>query len=173
MLTGFPCQWVSLQSTHHSITHHTGQIGVLTVGLLSPAPSRITEDVDIRRPYRQTAHLHILTAQVIEAVVILCTKLRRSNIETLVQQDRVERRRHRHRLREHRDIAHIGSPMQGLAPPEELLDAQARNGGTLVEHQLGFLFQGETTTQIDGTLMGRQLRIFVWQLLGTSSYAHA
>ena len=63
--------------------------------------------------------------------------------------------------------------MQGLAPPKELLDAQARNGGTLVEHQLSFLFQRQTTTQVNGTLMGRQLRIFVWQLLGTSSYAHA
>ena len=137
VLTGCSCQRITLKSTHHGITHDTGQIGVLTVGLLSPAPSWVTEDIDIRCPYRQRTHLHILATKVIDTMVILRTELRRGHIKALIQQGGVKRRCHRHRFWEIGDITHIGSTMQGFAPPKELLDAQAGNSWTLVKHQHG------------------------------------
>ena len=42
----------TLQSTHHGESHPCGQIRVFTVSLLSASPSRVAEDIDIRRPYR-------------------------------------------------------------------------------------------------------------------------
>ena len=99
----------SLQATNHSIAHDGSQVGVFSVGLLSPAPPWVTENIDIRRPYRQRAHLHILTAKVIHPVVILGTELRRGNIEALIQQVGIERRSHCNRFWKHSDITHVGS----------------------------------------------------------------
>ena len=50
----------SLQTLHHLGAHHRGQIGILTVGLLSPAPSRIAEDIHIRCPDGKAMELLIL-----------------------------------------------------------------------------------------------------------------
>ena len=44
----------TLQSTYYGQSHLRGQIGVFAIGLLSTSPSRITEDVDVRSPERQT-----------------------------------------------------------------------------------------------------------------------
>ena len=133
----------TLQTTYHSITHDRSQIRIFSIGLLSPAPSWVTEDVHIRSPYRQTAHLHILATEVIQSMVVLSTELRRSHIETLIEQVGIKRRCHSHGLWEHGDVSHVSSSMQRLAPPEELLDTQTRNSRTLVQHQLGFFFQSQ------------------------------
>ena len=74
----------ALQTAHHGIAHHRGQVRVLTIGLLSSAPPRVAEDVYIGCPYRQTTHFHILAAQVVKTVVVLCAELRRGHIETLI-----------------------------------------------------------------------------------------
>ena len=135
VLTGCANQRIALQTTYHGIAHHTGQVRVFTVGLLSSAPSWVTEDVDVGCPYRQTAHLHILTTQIIEAVVILCTELGGGDVEALIQQGGIKRRGHSYWFWEYSDITHIGSTMQCLTPPEELLNTQTGNGRTLIQHQ--------------------------------------
>ena len=149
-----------LQAPHHLCTHHTRQIGILAVGLLSPAPSRIAEDVHIRCPHGEAVELLILTT-VEHPVVVLCPELRAGHVEHLIQQVRVPRRSHSHRLRKYRHVAHIGCP----APPEELLDAEPRDGRTLVEHQLGLLLEGQTTTQIPCPLLGAQAGILIRKCL--------
>ena len=73
-----------LQSTYHLGAHYTCQVGIFTVSLLSTSPTRVTEDVDIRSPYRQAAHLHIFTSQVIHTMVVLCSHLRTGGIEHLI-----------------------------------------------------------------------------------------
>ena len=131
----------TLQTTYHGITHDRSQIRIFAIGLLSPAPSWVTEDVHIRSPYRQTAHLHILATEVIQSMVVLSTELRRSNIKALIKQVGIKRRSHCHGLWEHGDVSHVSCSMQRLAPPEELLDTQTGDSRTLVQHQLGFFFQ--------------------------------
>ena len=73
----------SLQSLDNLRSHDTGQIGILTIGFLSPAPSRVTEDIDIRRPYREAVELLVLAA-IQHAVVILGTELGTRGIEHLI-----------------------------------------------------------------------------------------
>ena len=73
----------ALKSTNHLNAHDTGQVGVFTVGLLSPAPSRITENVHIRRPNGEAVELLVLTT-VQHTMVVLRTELRTGSIEHLI-----------------------------------------------------------------------------------------
>ena len=59
------------------------------------------------------------------------------------------------------DVAHVGSAVQGFAPPEKLLDVETWNGRALIEHQLRLLLQCEAAAQIDGTLPCREFGILV------------
>src|SRR6185503_3603880 len=45
---------VALYSSDESNTHAAGQEWIFSVGLLSPSPARITEDVDVWRPEGQS-----------------------------------------------------------------------------------------------------------------------
>ena len=65
----------TLQTSHHLITHHTGEIGVFTIGFLSSTPSWVTEDVYIWRPFTQTVELLILSRTTQHTFVILGTEL--------------------------------------------------------------------------------------------------
>ena len=76
-------------------------------------------------------------------MVVLSTELRRSHIETLIEQVGIKRRCHRYGFWEHGNVSHISGTMQRLAPPEELLDTQTGDSRTLVQHQLGFFFQSQ------------------------------
>jgi hypothetical protein len=51
--------------------------------------------------------------------------------------------------------------MQGFTPPEELLDAQAGNRGTLIEHQHRLLLKSQTAAEIDSSFMGIQIWILI------------
>ena len=73
-----------LQALHYLHTHDTCQVGILAVGLLTASPTRITENVDVRCPDRETAHLHVLTLQVIHTVVVLGTELGTGDVEDFV-----------------------------------------------------------------------------------------
>ena len=132
----------SLQATHHGRSHHRGKIRVFAVGLLSASPPWVTEDVHIGCPHREAVKLLILTA-VEHAVVVLCAELCAGHVEHLVEQGVVERRGHTHGFGKHRHIAHVGGTVERFAPPEEFLDSHAGDSRTLVEHQQGFLLEGE------------------------------
>ena len=73
-----------LQSLDHLHAHDTRQIGILAIGLLTTSPAGITEDVHVGRPYRETAHLHILAAKVVHTVVVLGAELGACNVEYLI-----------------------------------------------------------------------------------------
>ena len=159
----------TLQTLHHLCAHHTGQIRVLAIGFLSTPPSRVTENVHIGSPHRKAVKLLILTPILNHTFIVLCTKFRACRVKHLEKQVGIPRRSHCNRFREHRHVAHIGSAMQGFAPPEELLDAQPRNGRTLVKHQLGLFLQCQPTTQVLGTFYSTQTWILIRQCLRTGS----
>ena len=161
----------ALQSAHHLGAHDAGQVGVLAVGLLPTSPARVAEDVHVRRPHAQAVELLVLAAA-LHAVVILGTLLGAGDVEHLVEEVGIERRSHSHRFREDGHVVLVGGPVQGLAPPEELLDAQSRNGGRLVQHQLGLLLQRQSLTQVSSTLARREVGILVRQLLCRCTDAH-
>ena len=74
----------SLQALDHLNAHDTCQVGILAVGLLTASPTGVTEDVDIRCPDREAAHLHVLTLQVVHAVVVLGTEFGTGDVENLI-----------------------------------------------------------------------------------------
>ncbi len=44
---------IPLQPFYELSTHASREVGILSVGLLPPAPARIPKDIDVRRPKRQ------------------------------------------------------------------------------------------------------------------------
>ena len=73
-----------LQAFYHLYTHDTRQVGVFAVGLLTAPPTGVTENVDVRCPDRETAHLHVLTLQVVHTVIVLGTELGTGDVENLI-----------------------------------------------------------------------------------------
>ena len=133
------CCFRTLQTFHHLHAHHGSEIRVFTISFLTSSPTRIAEDVHIGCPHTQAVELLILTTILNHAFVVLCTKLCAGSIKHFEEQVGVERRSHRNGFWEYSYIAHVGSTMQGFAPPEELLDAQSWNSRTFIQHQFGFL----------------------------------
>ena len=64
---------VALHTEHHAQSHAGTEVRVLAVGFLSTSPAWVAEDVHVRCPYREAAHLHVLAAQVVHTVVVLDT----------------------------------------------------------------------------------------------------
>ena len=154
----------SLQSTHHGAAHTRSQVRVFAVGFLSTSPTRITEDINVRCPNREGVEAGHIAPLLLEFVP-LGTHFIGCGIEYLEYQVVVEGSRHTDRFREDSHIAHVSHAMQCLAPPLEPLDAQARNGRGIIKHQGCLLLQGKTTTQIHRSLMSRESRILIRQLL--------
>ena len=73
----------ALQASYNLCAHHAGQIRVFTIGFLSPAPSRVAKDVDIRCPHGQAMELLVL-ATVQHAVIVLGTELGAGSIEHII-----------------------------------------------------------------------------------------
>ena len=152
MLGTCPCLTVltlfrTLQTTNHSRTKDTRQIWILSIRLLTPTPTWITEDVHIRSPKRKTVETsNILSAfhQFIPMGTSFCARC----IEYLVNHISIERCCHTDRLWEIGHIAHVSYSMQRFTPPLEPFDTQTRNGRRVIQHQLRLLFQGQATTQI-------------------------
>ena len=74
----------ALQATHHLGAHDARQVGVFTVGLLSTPPTWVAEDVHVGRPHREAVELLVLATAPLHALVVLCTKFRRSHVEAFV-----------------------------------------------------------------------------------------
>ena len=143
VLTSFSGQTLSLQAVDYSQSHAFCQIGVFAVGLLSASPARITEDVDVRRPERQT--LIALDSTVLLGFLVFGTCLVADCRENLIDQLVVPRCRHHGGNGEYGGEAVSPYAVQGFAPPLELGDAQPWYGWRRVHHQLRLLFEGQTT----------------------------
>ena len=152
----------SLQALHHLHAHARSEVGILAVGLLSASPTWVTEDVHVRCPHRQAMETGVLVA-VAEPLVVGSTSLVTHLVEDGIHHLVVERRSHADRFGINGHVAHVGNAVQGLAPPVELLDTQARNGIRHVKHQRRLLLQRQAAQQVLCTLTGRQFGILIWQ----------
>ena len=132
----------SLQAAHHSQPHPARQVRVFAVGLLSPPPARVAEDVDVGSPERQ-ALIALDVASRLGLLGLGPSLVADSRVHP-VQQGIVPRGSHRHRDGEHGGNAVAPYSVQGLVPPLERRDAQSRNSRRCVHHQQGFLFQGQS-----------------------------
>ena len=129
---------VSLQALHELDAHARGEVRILAVGFLAAPPSRVAEDVDVRRPEGQALIAAALAPA--DELVVLGARLVADRGGHLAHQRLVERRGHADRLGKHRRRARPGHAVQALVPPLVGRDAQARDGRCSVHELRDLLF---------------------------------
>ena len=142
---------VALQSGNVGNSHAAGEEWILAVGLLSAAPARITENVQIGRPEIQASHdagvsfaciLHVLDAS-------LNANLRRHGVNSRC----IERRGKPDRLGIF-GYALVDHSVEGFAPPLVRRNLEPRNGRRVVLHLRSFLRKRHSVHQVRGPLLG-------------------
>ena len=106
---------VSLKSLHGCYSHHGSEIWVFSVGLLSAAPPRISEDIDVRSPEGQSVIL--LVQSLAYGIVILGTRLIRHICEGLKVGLGIECGSHTDRLRIYGSKTGPCNAVKSLVPP--------------------------------------------------------
>jgi hypothetical protein len=103
-----------------------GQVRILAIGLLSPAPARIAEDIDIGGPDGQAliAAVILVGADTVE----LGARLGRDRIADTVEQIGIPGRSQTDGLRENGRLTDPRDAVQALIPPVLAGNAVARNG---------------------------------------------
>src|SRR4051812_21313581 len=157
---GLQVLWiVALQTTYKRPTQHGGQIGVFTICLLSPPPTRISENVDVRRPVCQTKvafgrsmlfYRFVMDGPTFQCP-LPCHRLKRSGIPCS---------RHGNSLWIYGGLKG-GSchAMQDFVPPVVRRNAQSFNGRRMIQHLPYFFFKRHAAYQIVYPLLERQFII--------------
>ena len=114
---------VSLKSLHCSYSHHGSEIWVFSVGLLSAAPSRISEDIDVRSPEGQSVIL--LVQPLAYGIVILGTCLVRHICEGLKMSLGIECGSHTYSLRIYGGKTGSCNAVKCLVPPVIIRNAES------------------------------------------------
>ena len=142
----------ALQAADHGHTQLAGQIRVLAVRLHPPPPARVAEDVDVRRPERDT--LILTDESILPGNAVLHPCLVADGREYLIEKRLVKRSRHADGLREHRCGAVTGHPVQGLTPPVVCFDVQGGYRGGMVHGHGRLLLQGQAGHEVRRPLFG-------------------
>ena len=151
----------ALQTVDHRQSHALRQVWVLAVCLLTAAPARVTEDIDVGCPERQSLVAAYLTLAL--CLLILHTRLVAGSVKAAIYHVIVKRCRHRHRDGKDGGEAVAAYAMQRLAPPREALQPKTRQRLRLVNHQFCLLLQRQTADEVIGTFLGTQRRVLVRQ----------
>ncbi len=138
---------VTLHTFYKSGTHLTCQIRVLTAGLLTASPTRITEDVDVGAPEREslmprTACSACLAELVVVRCVPMCAGLIGHNSINLILLGVIKCCSKRDCLREYGSAVHADT-VAGLRPPVVGRNAKAVNRDRTVHHQTHLLLGGK------------------------------
>ena len=150
----------SLQASHHTLAHHSRQVRVFAVGLLSAPPSRVAEDVDVGCPEREVL-VHLALSAEAMRMIVLDACLVADSREDAFHKHRVERRSHCHRDGEHRGVAVAAHAMQRLAPPLEDRHIEAFYGAGMVHHQSHLLLQRQPLAEVLGTFLRTEIGILI------------
>ena len=133
-LHGIP---VSLQPLHISHTHPAGQIGILSISLMSAAPAGITENIHIGSPEGQA--LVNVTVFFSGICIVFSTSLGGNHIRHLFHQCGIKGGSDADRLWKNRSLSCSCHPMDAFVPPVICRHSETGNGGSSV-FQLGSLF---------------------------------
>ena len=128
---------VSLKPLNKPDAQPAGQVGILAVGFVSPAPSWIPENVDIRAPYGQP--LVDVPVPVGALPVVFCPGFLGNGLCDFLLHFFIEHRSHADRLRKHRRRSRPGHAMQHFVPPVVSRNAQPGNRRRVIS-QLACLF---------------------------------
>ena len=154
---------IALQSSYVGNSHAACEERVFAVSLLSAAPARITENVEIGRPEIQASHnADVPLARVLDVLdAALNANLRCHGMNSRC----IERRRKPDRLRIFSNSL-VDDPVKGFAPPLVRRNLQPRDGRRVILHLRSFLRERHTANQIGGALLGRELGIQVGRIIG-------
>ena len=153
----------ALQAVDHRQAHAFRQVWVLAVGLLAAAPARVTEDIDVGSPERQT----LIAAYVACALglLILHTRLVAGSVKAAIDHVIVKRCRHSHRYGKDGGESVAPYAVQRLVPPGKTLQPKAGQSLRLVYHQLRLLLQRQAADKVICTLLGTEGRVLERQQL--------
>ena len=130
---------ITLKSCHSGTTHHSRQIWILTISLLSSSPSRIAEYIDIRCPHCESMiYVHAFSST---GSVEFDPLLSRCDIEDFLQQHIIPTRRHTYGLREHCSQTVSCRSVQCFIPPVVLADAEFRDCRAFIIDERNLLFE--------------------------------
>ncbi len=149
---------VALKPGDEGNAHARGEIGVLAIGLLAPAPARIAEDVDVGRPEIEALEDAVLVRRAPKDVVFH-SRLGADGDRHLVDQRRIESGGEADRFGEYGRITVARHTVQRLAPPIVRRDAQAWNRASLVDELGRLLRQRHAADQVIDALCDRQVGI--------------
>ena len=131
---------ISLQASHVSNAHLRCQERVFAIGFLAASPTRISEDVDVRRPDGQPVKPVAITLFP-HPLGIFGPELGGNNIRFFVEQVRIESCSQSDCLRKNGRIAFARGAVQTFAPPVVLRNSQPSDCGRRVHHLRDFLVQ--------------------------------
>ena len=169
---------VPLQSLDESRAHSAGEVGVLPVSLVAPAPPGVPEDVDVGGPGGDA--LVDLGLPEGPVLVVLGPHLVGDGGGGVLHPVHVEGGRQPDGLGEHRGRPGPGHPVEGLVPPVVGGHPQPGDGRGVVLHLGALLRQSHLGHQVVGPFPGRSLvashsvASFPWGLLPLLplSYSH-
>ena len=123
---------ITLNPLNKSATENRRQIRILTVGFVPPAPSRISENIYIRRPERETFINTVIL--IFLALVEFCPRLGWNNIGTDSYGVLIKGWRHAYCLRKYGCNTCSCNAVQALVPPVILLDVESVNSLCRITH---------------------------------------
>ncbi len=137
---------VALQALHERDAHARGKEGVLAVGLLAATPSRVAEDVDVRRPEREALVAPPLPAR--RELVVLGPSFVGDGGGHLLQEGSVERGGEPDGLGKDRGRSRPRHAVKALVPPLVGRDLEPRDRRGVVRELRDLLFRGHARHEV-------------------------
>jgi len=142
---------VTLKAGDETGTKTSGEERIFAVGFLAASPTRIAEDVDVRRPEGQTV---VASGIVVEdGVVVFAAGFGGDYVSDAVEEVGVPCGGEADGLREDSSRAGASDAVKTFVPPVIGGNVEARDGGGDVLHLRDFFFEGEAGDEIVNALI--------------------
>ena len=145
---GFQVFSAALQSFDEADAEPGGQIGILSVGFMSPSPARVTKNVDVRAPDGQ-AFIDI-PVSVAALSVVFCPRLIRNNVSDFLLKVLIKHGSQADGLRKNRGGTGTGNTVKHFIPPVIGRNSKPRDRGCVIFQLRGFLLKRHAAYQLFG-----------------------
>src|SRR5688572_23345388 len=154
---------VALESIDKLCGHFAGKEWILAPGFLSAPPTRVAENVDIRRPEGQPLEL-VISAIATQGFMIFGAALSTDGSGDLVDQIPVPGGSHANCLRKNGGAPVGGHAVQSFAPKVVVRNAQTRHALRRMVHHPDFFIEGQAGEQILNSFSNGKIGVKVSRL---------
>ena len=144
---------VALKPFHESHAHPSSEVGIFTVGFLSPPPARVSEDVNVGRPEGQPCVYAPVALP--DRFMVLGAGFLRDHCCHPVHEIDTPGCGQANSLRKDRRNPGSRYAVQALVPPVMLGDVQSLDGRSIVHHLRDLLLQRHPGNQVLQTRFNR------------------